>query len=165
MSTRRSRSIYVRNVIFGIEDSLVATAGLVAGITAAQVTHHVILLTACVYVFVEAFAMAVGSFLSEESAEEYETKREATGQAPLSAGIVMFVSCIVGGFLPVIPYLFLTGVTALYASIAVSLATLGLLGYIHAKISHVRVAVHIGKMMLLGGLAIAIGIGVGRLFN
>ncbi len=72
-SSMKARSIYVRNIIFGIEDSLVSTVGLLAGIAVGNASIHTILSTGVIYVFVEGFSMAVGSFLSEESAQEYET--------------------------------------------------------------------------------------------
>ena len=61
---------YFRNFIFGVEDSLVSTVGLLSGIAIADVPGHTIFLTGVVLIFVEAFSMAAGTFLSEYSAEE-----------------------------------------------------------------------------------------------
>ena len=62
--------MFLRNTVFGVEDSLVSTVGLLSGIAATgSVSKSFILLTGIVYISVEAFSMAVGSFLSEEFVE------------------------------------------------------------------------------------------------
>ncbi len=161
MKRTAGSSIYMRNVIFGIEDSLAATVGLLAGLAAEAVPLTTIILTGFVYIFVEAFSMGVGSFLSEESAEDYEgTKKE--GLRTFYAAIAMFFACIVGGFVPLLPYLVTEGVTAIYASIALSVTFLGVMGFAQAKISHKKVWPRVLRMVLLGGTAIAVGIIVGQ---
>lgn len=155
-------SIYVRNVIFGIEDSLAATVGLLAGLASEAVPPATLILTGFVYIFVEAFSMGVGSFLSEESAEEYEGAAREEKRTIL-ASIAMFIACVIGGFVPLIPYFVAEGTPAIYASIALSVFFLGCLGYAQAKISGRRALPRILRMVLLGGTAIAVGIGVGQL--
>jgi VIT1/CCC1 family predicted Fe2+/Mn2+ transporter len=54
-----SKTIYLRNFIFGVEDSLVSTVGLLSGVAVAGVASRTILLTGVVLIFVEAFSMAV----------------------------------------------------------------------------------------------------------
>ena len=154
--------LYLRNVIFGISDSLVSTVGLLAGIDAAGTSRQVILLTGIVYAFVEAFSMAVGSFLSEQSAEEDEVKGEAAGGGPFTAGVVMFVSFILASFIPIVPYLMFGLTTALWCSIGFSLIALFIVGMISAKIVKVNMVGHAVKMMVLGGAAIVIGVLVGK---
>ena len=57
---------YLRNFIFGVEDSLVSTVGLLAGVAAGGVSSAVILTTGLVLIEVEGFSMGLGSFLTEE---------------------------------------------------------------------------------------------------
>ncbi len=154
-------SIYMRNVIFGIEDSLAATVGLLAGLAAEAVPLSTIILTGFVYIFVEAFSMGVGSFLSEESAEDYEDKKKE-GKTTFYASIAMFLACIVGGFVPLLPYFVAEGITAIYASIALSVFFLGCLGFVQAKLSQKKVLPRVLRMVLLGGTAIAVGVIVGQ---
>lgn len=154
--------LYLRNVIFGIEDSLVSTVGLLSGIAVESIPYKTILLTGTVYIVVEAFSMAVGSFLSEESAEEYQVKREVTGSRAVSGAVVMFVSFVIAGFIPVLPYLFLSGSPGLYSSIALSLLALFILGYVNGRISKIKPWRRSLRMVLLGGCAILVGVLVGR---
>lgn len=158
----KTTELYLRNIIFGISDSLVSTVGLLAGIDVAGTSRQAILLTGIVYAFVEAFSMAVGSFLSEQSAEEYEVKGEATGTGPFTAGVAMFISFILASFIPIVPYLLLGLTMALWCSIGLSLIALFIVGMISAKIVKVNIISSALKMMLLGGAAIVIGVVVGK---
>ncbi|HYF29000.1 MAG TPA: VIT1/CCC1 transporter family protein [Candidatus Paceibacterota bacterium] len=165
MQDARQGSLYVRNIIFGIEDSLAATVGLLSGIAAEQVPHETILLTGFVYIFVEAFSMGIGSFLSEESAQEYEKKRTMTSKRAALGGLVMFLSCIVGGLVPILPYLLLPPEYTLAGSITLSLIALSILGLVHARVSKRRAWPRVVRMVALGGTAILVGVAVGKLFG
>src|SRR5688572_20528634 len=110
MDTKRAQfSLYLRNVIFGVEDSLVSTVELLAGIAYASVSHATILLTGFVLVFVEAFSMAVGSFLSEDSAQEYESQSTVSLRTPITGGVLMFFSYLLAGLIPIAPFIFIDG--------------------------------------------------------
>ena len=158
----RNAELYLRNIVFGITDSLVSTVSLLAGIDASGTTRQVILLTGIVYAFVEAFSMAVGSFLSEESAEEYQTNGEVSDGKPLVAGAIMFVSFILASFIPIVPYLFAGLTEALWLSIALSIVALFVVGLVSEKIDKVHILKNAVNMALLGGAAIVIGVIVGR---
>ena len=154
---------YIRNFTFGVEDGLVSTVGLLSGIAIAEVGRETIFLTGAVLVFVEAFSMAVGSLLAEQSAEEYEFQKEISMKKSLLGGVVMFFSYLLSGAIPLLPYLFLPTSTALLCSIGLSLVALLTLGVIDARISHIPVIKNSFRILLLGGIAIAIGISIGRI--
>lgn len=115
---------YIRNFIFGVEDSLVSTVGLVSGVAVAGVDTKQVVLTGMVLIFVEAFSMGVGSLLSENSADEYESKSEVALSNSLGYALVMFISYLLSGFFVVFPYMFLPASRALWLSIAVSVVGL-----------------------------------------
>jgi VIT1/CCC1 family predicted Fe2+/Mn2+ transporter len=165
MSKPLRSSLYVRNIIFGVEDSLVSTVGLLSGIAYAEVPHQYILMTGLILIFVEGVSMAIGSFLSEESAEEYESGKEALVRAPALGALAMLVSYIVAGFIPLAPYLVSAGDTALVWSVSLSVMFLAVLGYVQARISKVPAFRRALRMMLLGGFAIFVGIMVGKVFG
>jgi VIT1/CCC1 family predicted Fe2+/Mn2+ transporter len=154
---------YFRNFIFGVEDSLVSTVGLIAGVAAAGVERTTILVTGVILIFVEAFSMGVGSFLSESSAEEYQGSSNRQKSAR-SAGI-MFVSYFIAGFVPIGPYVFLPQRFAFWTSIALSIAALFALGIASARVSKSSLLKTSLRMALLGGLAIAIGVSIGAAFK
>ena len=160
------RATYYRNFIFGVEDSLVSTVGLLSGVAIAGVERETILLTGIVLIFVEAFSMAAGSFLSEASAQEFSEQRAMPHGASALAGSVMFISYFVAGFIPLFPYLVVPEpVNALYSSIAASLLALGVLGSIGGVFSKTSVWRSALRMLVVGGIAIAIGVAVGIYFD
>lgn len=145
-------------MIFGAEDSLVSTVGVLFGIASTTYDKSLIIVTGLIVVAVEALSMGAGAFLSETSAEEYEngeglkntTKKQSNTH--ISDGIIMFLSYFFAGFIPLSPYLFLDDGSAKYVSILLSVIALYFLGYIPQKkvMSGVR-------MMIVAGFAILIG--------
>lgn len=154
---------YFRNFVFGVEDSLVSTVGLLSGIAVAGVDVKTIFLTGVVLIFVEAFSMAAGSFLSESSAETYSEDTSALSTRPYYDGVVMFFSYFVSGFIPLAPYLMFPVSSALWVSIVLSmlaLLVLGIIGGIFARGGIVKSAT---RMTVVGGIAIAVGVAAGIL--
>jgi len=162
--SRKLEGVYLRNFIFGVDDSLVSTVGLLSGIAIANVPRSVIFVTGLVYLFVEAFSMAMGSILSEHSVEEYERRKETPLGKPLAAGSVMFFSYFISGFIPLLPYLMIPGHTAFWVSISASTVALFGLGMINAKMFGTNMIRKGTEMLVIGGSAIVIGILVGRFF-
>lgn len=164
----RSRTIFaswLRNFVFGVDDGLVSTVGLLSGIAVAGVSRPTIILTGLILITVEAFSMAVGSFLSEHSAEEYVERKETSFRLPLVNSIIMLLSYIGAGLIPLFPYFFFDARSALWYSIILSLATLFLLGSISAKLSKTNILKHSLEMLIIGGAAILVGIIMGRLLT
>ncbi len=165
MPEANPKAIFIRNFVFGVEDSLVSTVGLLSGIAAASVPKPTIILTGIVLIFVEAVSMGAGSFLAEDTTENYLEEKEADIKYPLKGGLVMFLSYFIAGFIPLLPYAIFTINSAFIISIIVSLIALFLLGLISAKISHTNLKRSITRMAVVGGLAILVGVVVGKIFN
>jgi VIT1/CCC1 family predicted Fe2+/Mn2+ transporter len=108
--------LYLRNFIFGVDDSLVSTVGLLSGVASAGVPKSTVFLTGMVLIFVEAFSMATGSFLSEHSAEELERRSGVTIAGALIASVIMFLSYFLSGFIPLFPYLIFEKAEAFWVS-------------------------------------------------
>ncbi len=152
---------YVRNFIFGVEDSLVSTVGLLSGIASADASRHTIILTGVVLIFVEAFSMGVGSYLSENSTANYQPKG-IHKQTPIFGGVIMLVSYLLAGLVPLLPYVILRGPVAFWWSIVFSLIGLVGLGVLSSKLLKANWLKNSLRMLILGGIAIAIGVIVGN---
>lgn len=155
-------SMIVRNFTFGVEDSLVSTVGLLTGIAVAGISRKEIILTGTVLIFVEAFSMAVGSLLSEQSVEQYEENQEAAWLKPAIASVVMFFSYLISGLIPLSPYAFSVSKTAILCSVVLTFVSLFLLGAFNARMFGVRIWRAGLTTLIMGGLAIAVGILVGQ---
>lgn len=156
--------LYFRNFIFGVEDSLVSTVGLLAGIAIGGVSRETIFLTGAVVILVEAFSMAAGSFLVESSMEEYTHKRDKN-ERPVWGGVVMFFSYVIAGLIPLASYIiFVENMMALSMSAVTSLIALFILGLVGGSLSHVNIVRRGIRMMFVGGIAIGAGVVAGLVF-
>ena len=152
------RSNFLKNFIFGVEDSLVSTVGLLSGVVVGGVDQATVILTGVVLIFVEALSMGVGSFLSESHGQEYKVKAKIDPKPVIAGGIIMFVSYFIAGFIPLAPYLIFPISQAFVFSAALSLMALFFLGAWSAKVSQISIFSMGMRMMIIGGLAIGIGI-------
>lgn len=162
--TRHDGAELVRNFVFGVEDSLVSTVGLVSGIAVAAVPRGTILLTGMTLIFVEAFSMGVGAFLSEEAANDYSARGRHAG-AGLWPALIMFATYFIVGLIPLAPYVILPSTEALVVSVALTLASLfgfGVLAGLWIGRHPLRRAT---EMLALGGGAVLIGMVVGAVFT
>lgn len=161
---RRERETLFRNFIFGVEDSLVSTVGLLSGVAVAGTTRQSIIAAGLVLIFVEAFSMGVGAYLSEETAQESRSRRVKKAGITRAA-LIMFFSYFCAGFIPLTPYLLFAPGTAYYASIAASLLALFSLGAYSATRTGGSPLKKGLEMLILGGLATGLGVMVGSLIG
>ena len=124
MKKEKTFNIFARNFIFGVEDGLVSTVGVISGIAIAGMPKFTILATGIILIFVEAFSMGAGSFLSEHSAKEYESKKHSRSKTQIIGGIIMFFSYFIVGLIPLFPYALLNIKFAFWLSIISSILAL-----------------------------------------
>ena len=156
---------YIRNFIFGVEDSLVSTVGLLSGVAIAGTETKTIILAGVVLIFVEAFSMGAGSLMSENSAAEVAAGCEVPLRKSYLSSFIMFISYFVAGFIPLSPYLFLSIATAFWTSIIVALIALFILGVVSAKIAGTSLLRQGIQMLVIGGIAVGLGVLVGTFLS
>lgn len=156
---------YFRNFIFGVEDSLVSTVGLLSGVAVAGTPKETIFITGVVLILVEAFSMSAGSLLSGYSAESYETKVEKITKTDIVSSIIMFFSYFVSGFISLFPYILFPVGSAFYISICLSVICLFILGIVGAKIAKIRLLKNAMRMVMVGGIAILVGVVAGGILK
>lgn len=150
---------YVRSSFFGIEDSLVSTTGLIAGVSAGTTNVNFVILAGLVAIAVEAISMAAGEFLSEET--EHDLTKGSRGN-PIIGGLIMLVSYFLAGLIPLLPRIFFPPPYAEIASIGFAFVGLFILGLFKGRITGknpLRAGI---EVLTVGGLAAMIGIFVGR---
>lgn len=129
----------MREIIFGLEDSLVSTLGAITGIAVGAGSTYVVVLSGLVLIAAEGMSMSAGSYLSSKTVADAEevihgTEHEEEEQArPVRAALVMGVFYFSGGFIPLAPYFFLDVKQALLPSVALTAVSLFLLGMWTAK--------------------------------
>jgi len=158
MRRKRIDSDYVRSSFFGIEDSLVSTTGLIAGVAVGSQNVKYVILAGLVGIAVEAVSMGAGEFLAEETEHDLVKDDKAN---PLLGGIIMLISYALAGLVPLLPIILIGGKEALPVSIVAALIGLFLLGLAKGKITG-RKALRSGlEVLIIGGIAAGIGIAVG----
>ncbi|KKS18931.1 MAG: hypothetical protein UU76_C0011G0002 [Parcubacteria group bacterium GW2011_GWC1_41_7] len=164
--SRQTLALYMRNFIFGVEDSLVSTVGFISGIAIAGVAVADIVLTGFVLISVEAFSMGVGSFLSEYSAEEFEQKKVVSNKGAATGAVIMFLSYLLSGFIPLLPYVLIPeSLYVMGVSVALTLFALALLAVFNGKMSRVPVWNEVFRMIVISGLSIVVGTVVGSFIH
>jgi VIT1/CCC1 family predicted Fe2+/Mn2+ transporter len=98
-----SDPFFVRNLVYGAEDSLVSTTGVVVGVALAGFPHHHVIITGVILVVVEALSMAFGSFISEDHFMDTAEMKYTTTDI-LTYSTVMFLSYMIAGFIPLLPF-------------------------------------------------------------
>ena len=154
---------YIHSIFFGIEDSLVSTTGALAGIAIGSGNKELILVTAIVIIAVESTSMGASEFLSEETEEDIEKRPKHAN--PKISGLLVFISYLVAGIIPLMPYLLLSGLSAIIVSILAALVAMTVLGIIKGKISHKSPLRSALEVLVIGGAAAGIGIAVGLIFK
>lgn len=157
---------YLRSIIFGFQDALVSTSGVIAGVSAGTNDKHLVILASLVTITVESLSMGVGQYMSEKSVHQMDKSGKHTDNLYLGASF-MGLSYLLGGSIPVLPILILELPTSSTIGISIISALIGLfvLGYIKAKLVKVNPLKSALEIFVLGGLATAIGLIVGKLLR
>lgn len=160
---KRINPEYFQSAVFGINDALVSTTGVIVGISAGTGNKEIILLAGIVTILVEALSMGSGQYLSAKSAHQYT--RQSTTKVPIISGVVMFFGYIVGGLVPLLPVLLFSVETSRIVAIVGALVGLFILGFVKGKIVKVSPLRSAIEVVIIGGLATAIGLTVGHFLS
>lgn len=98
-------SFVLKNMTFGIEDSIVSTSGVLLGVNAANLTRREILITGFILVLVESLSMAYGTFISDEAFIKSEGTTKDLNQV-LFYALIMFLSYFIIGIVLLSPFYF-----------------------------------------------------------
>lgn len=93
----------VKNLTFGIEDSLISTTGVLVGIAAAKFRKREIIVAGLILIIVEALSMTYGAFLSDENFLKASDKPYSTCQI-VKYSLAMFLSYFLVGLVLLVPY-------------------------------------------------------------
>lgn len=155
---------YLRSVIFGVEDSLVSTTGLIAGLSIGAEDKKIVLLGGLVAIAVESISMGAGEYLSDDAVAELD-KLKRHKNSPLTSGLLMFVSYLAAGMIPLLPIVLFTYPASLWFSVIFALLGLFSLGFLKGKLLRTS-PMHGGvKILIVGGLATGLGLLVGSLLK
>jgi len=87
---------YLRSLMFGLQDGIVSTTGVVVGISTGINNKDIIVLAALVAVMVEASSMAAGQYSSEKAVHQMDKTGRHTDNLYIGA-LIMFIAYLIGG--------------------------------------------------------------------
>jgi len=160
VSKRNVDSSYFKSAVFGFEDGLVSTTGIVAGLSAGSHDPKLVLMGGLVAMGVEAVSMGAGEFISERGVHAMRGNRHT--DSPTTSGLVMSFSFVVAGFIPLAPIMLLKFPHSVLVSLALALVALFCLGIAKTRVvnakGYLRSAI---ETLVIGGVATLIGFLVG----
>lgn len=149
---------FIRNLVYGIEDSLLSTTGVVVGVALAGMSRPSVVITGSILTLVGALSMAFGAFVSEESFMK-TAKLKYGVKNVLTYATVMFTAYAFAGLVPMLP--FIVGVSGAWAY-SIGLALLALWGLVMAVHRNVTKAATLAG---IGGVVLGTSVLVGRALN
>lgn len=155
---------YLRSGLFGIQDGLVSTTGVVVGISTGVEDKAIIILASLVAVTVEASSMAAGQYSSEKAVHQMDKVGKHTDSLILGA-LIMFGGYFLGGMVPIIPTVLFNQPQARIIAIIAAFIGLFILGYIKGHIVEHKPLRSAVELFIIGAIATSIGLVVGYLFR
>lgn len=155
---------YLRSLLFGFQDGLVSTTGVVVGISTGISDKSIIILASFVAVTVEASSMAAGQYSSEKAVHQMDKTGKHTDNLIVGAAI-MFFSYLLAGMVPILPIVLFDVHSARILSILFSFIGLFAIGYIKGKIVNHKPLRSAFEMFIIGSVATVVGIVVGNLLK
>lgn len=155
---------YLRSSLFGLQDGLVSTTGMVVGISIGIENKAVIILASFVTLMVEATSMAAGQYSSEKAVHQLNKTKRHKDDLFIGA-VIMFVSYILAGLLPITPTIIFNQPQARIISIIFAFVGLFAIGFIKGKIVNIKPLRSAIELFLIGGIATLVGVVVGSILR
>lgn len=149
--------------MFGFNDALVSTTGVIVGVATGTNDKNVVILAGVVTILVEALSMGSGQYLSSKSA--HQLAGDDKGNQALISGIIMFFSYFAAGLVPLTPIMLLPIEYSRNVAIIAALIGLFVLGYFKGKVVKLSPLKSALEIFIIGGLATMVGLLAGKIFG
>jgi VIT1/CCC1 family predicted Fe2+/Mn2+ transporter len=146
---------FARNFVYGVQDSLISTSGVILGVSFANFSNRNIIITGYILILVEALSMGYGSFISEDAFMK-TAKMKYDEKTVLKYGVVMFLSYALAGIIPLLPYIFNLKNPWIYT---ITLTFTTLLGLIYTFQHDIQKTI---KQTFIGFLILIISLNIGK---
>jgi VIT1/CCC1 family predicted Fe2+/Mn2+ transporter len=157
----------IRAGVFGVQDGIVSTFGLVMGVAGAQVSPETVLIAGIAGAFSGAVSMGAGEYVSVQVQRELLEVRRGRPEAasdsvsPVRAASANAGLFVLGAVFPLSPFLLLVGFPAVITSTLLSVLALFVTGAVLTRLTR-RPPLWSGmRMLLIGGGAGVLGYLVG----
>lgn len=155
------------DAVFAVNDGIITTFAVVAGVTGASLSSSVILILGFANLFADGLSMASGHYLGIKSEIEYQKAQgdvKGLAHSPVTHGLVTFVAFILAGLVPLLPYLF-NFVERFMVSTLLVAGTLFWVGAVRAYLAKKNIFSGGAEMLMIGGAAATVAFIVGFLLR
>ncbi|KKP38922.1 MAG: hypothetical protein UR29_C0010G0025 [Candidatus Woesebacteria bacterium GW2011_GWC2_33_12] len=159
------KALRVHSIVVSANDGITTTFAVVAGSLGASLSPSIILILGFANLFADGLSMATGSYLGVKSEIEFEEdngQKIEVGKEPIKNAVTTFISFVVAGLVPILPYIFKMNNSFIVSIILVFLA-LNMVGIIRAKLTGKNIIKTAIENTLIGGSAAFVAYGVGYL--
>ena len=155
---------YLRSLMFGLQDGIVSTTGVVVGISTGIGDKSIIVLAAFVAVMVEASSMAAGQYSSEKAVHQMDKTGRHTDNLYVGA-LIMFIAYLIGGAFSIIPTVIFDQPIARVIAVLAAFVGLFIIGYAKGHLVESRPIRSAIELFIIGSVATVVGIAVGYFFK
>ena len=124
-------SLYLSEFVYGGIDGIITTFSIVAGSSGGSLLRNVILILGLSNVVSDGFSMGVSRYVSSETEIKQGLLKE---KDPTISGIVTFLSFVLVGILPLLPFIFMrnskNNKNTTYISLSIALVVFFSIGYL-----------------------------------
>ena len=153
---------YLPDLVYGANDGIVTTFAVVAGVTGASLSSRVILILGFANLIADGVSMGASNYLSRRS--DAETFEDPGRREPARHGTATLLGFVSAGLVPLAAYLLPLPADARFpATIALTLASLFLVGASRSLLTRARFLRSGLEMLLVGSLAAGVAFGIGAL--
>ena len=157
-------SKYVKDIFYGANDGVVTTFAIVAGAVGASLDSGIILILGFAGLVADAFSMASSNYLGTRSEQEIAAINGKTSNGSLYVpAFLTFISFIVAGSFPLLPYVFGVDGSFLTAAIATGLTLFFTGAFLGHFVLHRSWFIWGVEMLAAGGVASVIAFFIGRI--
>lgn len=151
---------YLRSLMFGLQDGIVSTTGVVVGISTGISNKEIIVLAALVAVMVEASSMGAGQYSSEKAVHQMDKTGKHTDNLYIGA-LIMFFAYLIGGSFSIIPIIIFDQPLARTLAIISAFIGLFIIGYLKGHLVEHKPLRSAIELFIIGSIATTVGVIVG----
>lgn len=155
--------------VYGANDGIITTFAVVAGVAGAGLAPKIVLILGIGNLIADGFSMGVGDYVGERSealAAQHAGRRRVDRRLWLT-GLVTFISFVIAGTLPLLPYLVTLwsepwpAAQQFQVSVAATMSALFLVGSLRTTVTGGRWWRNGLEVLSIGAIAAAVAFGLG----
>lgn len=159
------KGLRVHSLVVSANDGITTTFAVVAGSLGAALSPTVVLVLGFANLFADGLSMATGAYLGVKTEIEFEEghhQKVKIGKEPIKNAITTFISFVIAGFIPLIPFVYKMTNNFMVSSVLV-VCSLFLVGIIRGVMTQKNIFKTALENTYIGGAAALIAYSVGYL--